>query len=303
MLTTAHTQEILATARKVSTIVAPREKREDMPVSLLSVIPPSEFEGEHLERLVQKMVKKRGFVRKRSLEDVVLRGMVWMPYYRMQYAYRRSREDWIQSCGKTGRGETALNAMFCGCAGNESDLSMLFRPNYLKHKTVAYSPRSDEIVGPAFDVDFDGVLSRVLKKLNEVQEEFRELRSTLNKEYVRIRRFSVILPARGKLKGTDERSAKIGKLNALKNLFSMCLNLGEDAESIEVLSHSIFYYPTLVATAKRKEPGEAERFFIIDLVKRGLISKTWNLEVVLTKLCGKNDACREVLAKSVTSLS
>ncbi len=302
MLMTAPAQEILETTRKVSKIVATREKREDMPVSLLSVIPPSAFEGEHLERLVQKMVKKRGFIRKRSREDVVLRGIVWMPYYRMQYAYSRSREDLIQSCGKTGRGETALNAMFCGCAGNECDLSMLFRPNYLKRKMVAYSPRSDEIIGPAFDVDFDGVLSRVLKRLNEVKGEFRELRSTLNKDYVRIRRFSVILPARGKLKGTEERSAKMGKLNALKNIFSMCLNLGEDAESIEVRRNNIFYYPTLVAALKQKEHGEAERFFIIDLVKRGLISKAFSLEVALTKLCSKNDACREVLAKSVTSL-
>ena len=113
----------------------------------------------------------------------------------------------------------------------------------------------------------------------------------------------MILPVRGELKGTGGLSEKIGKLNAVKSIFSMCLNFGEDAESIEVLSNSIFYYPTLVAALRQKEHEEAERFLIIDLVKRGLISKTLNLEDVLTRLCNKNGACREVLAKSITSLN
>ncbi len=273
-----------------------------MLVDLLSVIPPSKFEEEEIQKLIEKTAKKRGLFRKGLLKDTIQKGMVWMPYYRIQYAYGRSREDLVRSHGETGRGEAALNAMFCGCAGSEGDLSMLFRPNYLKYERITYSPQSDEIVGPTSDVDFDMVLSRLLKRLNEVKEEFHELRSTRNKDYVRIRRYSIILPVRGKLKATEELSQKIGKLNALKNIFSMCLNLREDAEAIEVLSNSIFYYPTLVAALEQREREEAERFLIIDLVKRGLISKALNLEVMLTKLCDKNDACREVLAQSIAPL-
>jgi len=272
-------------------------------VDLLSVIPPSKFRDEEIQKLIETTTKKRGLFRKGFLKDITLEGMVWMPYHRIQYAYTRSREDLSRSYGETGRGETALNAMFCGCAGSESDLAMLFRPNYLKYEMIKYSPQSDEIVGPTFNVDLDGVLSRVLKRLNEVKEEFHELRSTLNKDYVRIRRYSIILPVRGKLKGTEELSEKIGKLNALRNIFSMCLNLREDAEAIEVLRNGIFYYPTLVAALRQKEHEEAERFLIIDLVKRGRISKALNLEVVLTKLCNKNGACREVLAQSVSSIN
>lgn len=269
-----------------------------MLVDLLSVIPPSKFRDEEIQKLIEKTTKKRG-----HLKGITLKRMVWMPYHRIQFAYSRSREDLIRSYGETGQGETALNAMLCGCARSESDLAMLFRPNYLEYEMVTYSPQSDEIVGPAFDVDFDAVLSRVLKRLNEVRKEFHELRSTLNKDYVRIRRYSIILPMRGKLKEAEELSGKIGKLNTLKNVLSMCLNLREDAEAIEVLSHSIFYYPTLVAALEQKAHEEGERFLIIDLVKRGRISKALNLEVVLTKLCSKNGACRGVLAKSVAQRS
>jgi len=187
--------------------------------------------------------------------------------------------------------------MFFDCAKSESELFTLFRPNYLKYETMKRSPESDEIVGPTFHMDFDGFLSGFVKRLNEVENELYKLRSMLNKRYVRIAR-SRIFPIIADLKEGERLSEKIAKLSALKNILGMCLNLGEDVRSIKVLDNSTFYYPTLVAALKHGESG-AERFIIIDLVKRGLIRKRLNCDDGLTQLCSKNNACKEVLAKSV----
>jgi len=232
------------------------------------------------------------------LEHIESKGAVWMPYHRIRFEYRRSEKDLIRKFGETAQSETALNAMFCDCA-RESELFTLFRPNYLKYTMITYSPRSDEIIGPIFHMDFDEVLSRLLRRLNEVKRELYELRSKLNKRYVQNRRHSMILPVMGGLKEEEKLSEKIAKLDALMNIFGMCLNLDEDAESIKVLYNSTFFYPTVVAALRHRE-REAERFLIINLVKKGSVSKRLNYEDGLTQLCDKNDACKEVLARSIT---
>jgi len=246
------------------------------------------------------MIKKNG-LNHAPLEQIAGKRAVWMPYHRIRFEYRRSEKDLIRKFGETAQSETALNAMFCDCA-SESELLTLFRPNYLKYKMITYSPRSDEIIGPAFHKDFDVVLSGFLRRLNGVKRELYELRSALNKRYVRIRRYSMILPMMGGLKEGEKLSEKIAKLSALTNILSMCLNLGEDAGSIKALSSSAFYYPTVVAALKHTE-CEAERFLIINLVKTGLILKRLNCEDGLTQLCNKNDACKEILARSLTGAS
>jgi len=237
----------------------------------------------------------------KPLEHIASKRTVWMPYHRIRFEYRRSEKDLIRKFGKTAQSETALNAMFCDCAKSESELFMLFRPNYLKYIITTHSPELDEIVGPAFPTNLDEVLSGFVKRLNEVEDELYKLRSMLNKRYVRIARMR-ILPMIPDLKEGERLSGKIAKLSALKNILSMCLNLGEDIWSIKVLGNSTFYYPTLVATLRHRENG-AERLIIIDLVKRGLILKRLNCDEGLTKLCNNNDACKEVLTKSVAQAS
>jgi len=267
---------------------------------LLFVVPPSGFEEIEIQKLIHAMMKKKG-PNSVSLEGIASKSVVWMPYYRIQFEYRRSQKDLIRKFGETAESETALNAMFCGCARSESELFMLFRPNYLKYNLLPRSPELDDIAGPAFPTNLDEVLSGFVKRLNEVEDELYKLRSMLNKRYVRIARMR-ILPMIPDLKEGERLSGKIAKLSALKNILNMCLNLGEDIWSIKVLDNSTFYYPTLVAALKHRENG-AERFIIIDLVKRGLILKRLNCDEGLTKLCNNNDACKEVLTKSVAQAS
>jgi len=267
---------------------------------LLSVVLPSGFKETEIQKLIHAMMKKKGTIRTPS-ESVASKSVVWMPYYRIQFEYRRSEKDLIRKFGETAESETALNAMFCGCAQSESELFMLFRPNYLKYNTMTRSPESDEIVGPTSPTNFDGILSGFVKRLSEAEDELYKLRSMLNKRYMRISRMR-ILPMIPDLKEGERLSEKIAKLSALKNILNMCLNLGEDTRSIKVLGNSTFYYPTLVAALKHRE-NKAERFLIIDLVKRGLIHKRLNCDGVLTQLCNNNDACKEVLAKSVADAS
>jgi len=267
---------------------------------LLSVVSPSGFEDIEVQKLIHVMMKKK-IPNGVPLEYIASKSVVWMPYYKIQFEYRRSEKDLIQKFGETAESETALNAMFCGCARSESELFMLFRPNYLKNNKMTRSPESDEIVGPTSPTNFDEILSGFVKRLNEVEDELYKLRSMLNKRYVRIARIR-ILPMISDLKEGERLSEKIAKLSALKNILNMCLNLGEDIMSIKVLGNSTFYYPTLVATLKHRE-NRAERFIVIDLVKRGLILKRLSCDDVLTQLCNNNDACKEVLAKSVTNAS
>jgi len=248
------------------------------------------------------MIKKRGFVRKKPLEDIVRTSMVWMPYHRIQFDYSRSERGLIQRYGETGRGETALNAMFCGSVERERELFMLFRPNYLKCKIIRRSSQPEEIVGPTVYPDFDEVLGGFLKRLNEVKEELNELRSAWRKDNVHIRRRSMILPLLGREFKEKEKkfSKKAAELSAATYILNMCLNINEDVTSIKVTGHDTFYYPTLVATLKHRENG-TERYLIINLVKGGLIRKRLSCDRGLTELCSENNTCKEVVTRLITS--
>jgi len=244
------------------------------------------------------MMKKTGLFRKKPLEDIIRKSMVWMPYYRIRFNYRRSEKNLIQRYGETGRSETALNAMFCGFVKSEKELFMLFRPNYLKHKIIRHSPQAEEIVGSTVYTDFDGVLGGFLKHLNEVKEELNEFRPELNKIRTRLSRYSKIFPVKDLIDKEKKLSEKVARLESAKNILGSCLNINEDAKSIKVLGHDVFYYPTLVVTLKHKENG-AERYFIVNLVESGLIRKHLSYDKGFMELCNKNSACREAIASAV----
>ena len=274
---------------------------EVVALNLLSVIPPSKLEEEYIQKLILRMTQKRGLLRKKPVEDVIHKGMIWMPYFRVQYTYSRSGKGLIRMYGKTGRGETALNAMLCGSVKGDREFFMLFRPNYLKRRIIRHLPQSGEIVGPIAHTDFDEVLKRLLERLNKVRDELYELRSALSKSRVRIRRYSIIAPLMGHLKQNEEKlSEKAAKLHAIKIFLSFCLNINDNLDSIKVAGHSIFYYPTFVVTFKHKENG-SERCLIINLFKSGLISKHLSCDKGLTELCNRNSMCKEVITRVFTS--
>ena len=270
---------------------------------MLSVIPPSQFEEAKIQKFIEKNTEKRGSFGKELLEGITLKGMVWMPYHRIQYAYSRSREDLSRSYGKTGRGETALNAMFCGAVKNESDVFMLFRPNNLQYSTRDHLPQSEEIVGPVFYADFDEILRGLLKRLNHVKKELYELRSALSKSRLRTRRYSMILPVMGHLgRDEEELSKKVARLSATKNLLSLCLNVNDDMDSIKVMSQSLFYYPNLVVELEHRDNG-TERYLIINLVERGLIGNHLSCDQGLMELSNTNGMCKEVIAGALGNVS
>lgn len=266
---------------------------------MLSVIPPSKFKEEHVQNLIHKMIKKTGLFRKKPLEDITRKSVIWMPYYRIQFSYRRSEKNLIQKYGETGRSETVLNAMFCGCAKSEKEFFALFRPNYLKYKIIRHSPQSEEIVGPTVCTDFEGVLGSFLKRLNEVKDELNEFRPELSKIRARLNRYSRILPMKDLMDKERKLSEKVARLEVLRNVLNMCLNVNEDVRSIEVEGHDVFYYPTLVVTLKHKE-NRVERYFIVNLVERGSIRKHLSYDKGLTELCNKNSGGREIIVRSIT---
>jgi hypothetical protein len=265
-------------------------------IVLISGIPPTKFKETEIGKLVESMLKRKTMFGK-PLEYVAGKGTVWMPYYRIRMEYRRSREEPIWKNGEKVPAETALNAMFCGCVNGESELLMIFRPNYLRHEVVTIVPSADEVVGAASRVDFEEVLSGVVKKLNEVQDELSGLRSKLSKNYVRKRRFSMLLPM-GDLREEKDLSKKIAKLDALRNTISMCLSIYEEVGAIEVSDYDTFYYPTSVFLLKNRE-NETPRFLIVNLVKAGAMLPRANCDVLLTQLCNRNDECGKLVAVAV----
>ncbi len=233
------------------------------------------------------------------------KGMIWMPYYKVQFSYMRSGKVSIAPArmhGKTGRGKTALNAMFCGSVNSEDDIFMLFRPNYLKLKVTKRSPQSKETLGPIAHADFDEVFKGLLGRFNRVNDELHKLRSALSKSRLRLRRYSMIAPVLGGIKQNEGKlSEKVARLQATKSILSFCLNVNDSPNSIKVTGHSVFYYPTFVVGFKHKEDG-SERYLIINLVKSGLISKHLSCDEGLAGLCNRNDMCKEILAKVLTSM-
>jgi hypothetical protein len=270
---------------------------------LLLVVPPSSFKEMEIQKLIhQTMKRKPKCATNKPSEHIASKRLVWMPYYRIQFEYRRSDKELIRKVGEKAQSETAINAMFCGCTKSESELILFFRHNYFKYNRATLSPRFDEIVGSTFNIDFDAVLSGLLKRLNEAKNELYELRSTLNKRYTRFRRYSRVVPMMGGLKETERFSEKIAKLSGLTNILSMCLNSYEDAGSIKTLQNSTFYYPTVVVALEGEERN-SERFLVVNLVKSGSILKRLNCDKGLTQLCNNNVACCEALARSVAQAS
>ena len=244
------------------------------------------------------MIKKTGLFRKKLLEDIIRKSMIWMPYYRIQFNYRRSEKNLIQRYGETGRSETVLNAMFCGCVKSEKELFTLFRPNYLKYEIIRHSPQSEEIVGSTVHTDFEGILGSFLKRLNEVKDELNEFRPELSRIRTRLSRYSKILPMKDLIDKERKLSEKVARLEALRNVLNMCLNVNEDVRSIEVRGHDVFFYPILVVTLKHKE-NRVERYFIVNLVESGTIRKHLSYDKGLTELCNKNSGCKETVIRSI----
>jgi hypothetical protein len=267
---------------------------------LISGIPPSKFTETEIGKLVEGMLKRKTRFGK-PLEYVAGKGTVWMPYYRIRMEYWRSREEPIGKTGEKVPAETALNAMFCGCVNGESELLKIFRPNYLRYEAVTIVPAADEFVGPASRVDFEGILSGLVKKLNEVEDELSGLRSTLSKNYVRKRRFSMLLPM-GNLREEKDLSEKIAKLDALRNTINMCLNIHEQVRGIQVLDYDTFYYPVSVFSLKHQE-NENLRLVIVNLVKAGSTMSRPSYDILLTQLCNRNNECGKLIAAAVAGSS
>lgn len=264
---------------------------------MISGIHQSEFKEAEIERLVEGMLERRTLFGK-PLEYIAGKRTVWMPYYRMRMEYWRSVDEPIERISERVLAETALNAMFCGCVSIESELLMIFRPNYLRYEAAPIVPATDEVVGSASIVDFERALLGLVRKLNEVQDELSELRSTLNKNYVRKRRFQMLLPM-GNLKEEKDLSEKIAKLDALKNTIRMCLNIDEKVGGIRLLDCETFYYPTSVFLLKNRE-SQDQRFLIVNLAKADGILQRPNVDILLTRLCNSNYECRKLVAVAVT---
>ena len=263
---------------------------------LISGIAPSKFKEDEIGKLVEGMLERKTPFGK-PLEYVAAKATVWMPYYKIRMEYWRSREEPIGKTDEKVPAETALNAMFCGCVNGESELLMIFRPNYLRHEAVTIVPSADEFVGPASRVDFEGILSGLVKKVNEVESELSRLRSTLSKNYARKRRFSMLLPM-GNLREEKDLSERIAKLDALRNTIRMCLNISEEAGAIEVLDYDTFYYPVSVFLLKHRENGN-QRFLIVNLVKAEAMLPRPSYDISLTRLCNKNNECGKLVAAAV----
>ncbi len=268
---------------------------------MICAIPPSEFREEEVQKLVDGMIERKGLSRE-PLENVIGRCLVWMPYHRIELEYKHSRVDQTTKLGETDRGETALNAMFCDCVEGESELLMLFRPNYLKYEAVTLSPKADDVVGQVCQVDLDRVLTMLVNRRNEVEDEAHKLRSDLKKRYVRKRRLSIIFPMPGHLKEEREISEKIAGLSALRNIIGLCLNFEDDVGSVRVQGYNTFYYPTSVSALKHRESG-TERFLVVNLVKTGLIRRGLNCDVSLSRLCSENDKCRKIMKAAFANSS
>jgi len=260
---------------------------------LLCIVPSSDFRRIQPQELAKKMITEK--TSQGSSLRIKSKSVVWMPYYKIGFEYKRSEQKSIKNFSETAQGETVMNAMFCGFA-SESDLPFMFRPNYLRKKMETCNAQQSEIIGPVFQIDLDTVLAGFLAKLNKVKDEYRTVRSDLTKRYFQTRKYSMLFPMMGKSKEIEKQSKKVAELDALTHIMNLCLNLTESAASIKTLYSSIFYYPTMVI-AFATQNGEALRFLVLNLVKEGAIHKSYGSDNVLTEFCNRNSACKEELSR------
>jgi len=262
---------------------------------LLSVVPRSRFEGKDVQKIVRKTMGKRGLFGKKPAKEHVNQNVVWMPYHKILFDYTYSKRGSV-----TGHGETALNATFCGCVESQRELFVLFRPNYLRHEVVNYSPGPEEVVAPTSYTNFNVLLGGFLKRRYEIGDELAELRSELRKKRMRIRSYSRIIPVAWDLKKEKTLSERVAKLSAVRHTLDMCLNVNAEIDAIKVTGSNVFYFPTLVITLKSRG-DEPQRFLIVNIVDTDVKSEHLGYDKALSELCNENGECQKIVARSIMS--
>lgn len=257
----------------------------------ISVIAPNDFGNEEIRKAIKREVLTEGVIRKKSLEKIKSRKIVWMPYYHILYDYYSVNN----AEGTEARSaETAMNAMYCDEAAAAGLEFRFFRPNYLNFNRSKYLPKDEDILGPILDIDLQETLNELVRALKKKEDNYsKKSRELIDLQKGVCRRF--LLPTTGpEKKKSSQLSEKVAQSRAMEVALRMSLNIGEEKiTSPKLKEHNIFYFPTLI-TALEHKTDESKRYLIFNLADKSSKSRSPKLDEVLSGACNKNKKFRKI---------
>lgn len=258
----------------------------------LYAVPVMDIEEDKLNEAIKKVIRKKGFLSKTCLEDVMSRWKIWVPYFRFEYEMECEEKE------KKETREIALNAMLYSSL-LESDVTLhLFKPSYLRYVMKQVEPDDGDLVGDVMDVDLDAILYRMFSRYRSIKDELAFVNSKLRKEQIKMKRMMILLPstpsARRKL---DVYMTRTAKLRALRFAMDVFFEFNENVTAINVIKKSLFYYPNLIITLLDKEDGTI-RHVVMELGEESGKKRIMQDEE-LSHLCTENEIVRILLEKNL----
>jgi len=248
---------------------------------------------EELEELLRPLLKKKGLIRKKPVEEPVFKGLLYMPYDIVEFKYRLAS-------GEEGTGKTAINLVLASSTDDPRELTLCLRPDYVGEATRA-SELSEGI--RAIRPRVRGL--DVLRKLAEVRAEVEGFRSKAGAALADARRkmtlpqyriLSLFIPVPSIQAMMAERaySDLYARVEGFVREFNVRLGLDEGAE-LEALDpcgqDGPIYFPSFLIGLSGPD---GDRLIVLDLSGQGP-----NLDVEATYLCLKRPELRDELVKAL----
>lgn len=224
-------------------------------------------------------------------------SFAWLPYHVVECIYDQGNR----------KSRTTLNVSFPLKRIEKKDLHLMFRPNFLrKEKKEGENlpkPKGFSVLPciklPTVSIDFRRFSKRVSQLLKDIRTACQKSEGRVIEKYTQgniLKGFYGGLPIKlQESKGGKRREdATFTRNLARKILFTKALQLDGLLPPLQIEGKGLFYYPYLLVARE-------ERYWFIDLVKRGQIFKKFVTDPLLSHLVENYPFLRSRLNREITA--
>ena len=255
----------------------------------------SEPGEEQLEKIIKPLLRKKGILRRRSVEKQIFKSILYMPYDVVEFEYELAG-------GEEGTGRTAVNLVLAGSAEDLRELTLCLKPGLALEASRASGLGGDaRLLKPRIR----GLA--VLKKLADARAEVEGFRSKAGAALADARRklmlpqyrlISLFFPTPSIQAVMAERTYAdlYARVEAFVRELNSRLGLDEGAEltALRPLSQEgPIFFPSLVVGLSGPE---GDRLIVLDVSGREP-----KLDVEATYLCSTKPELREELRRAASA--
>ncbi|RLI13500.1 hypothetical protein DRO33_01280 [Candidatus Bathyarchaeota archaeon] len=250
---------------------------------------------EQVRALIRPLLKKKGLIKRRPVEEVAFRAVLYFPYDIVDFDYELAD-------GSRGRGRTAINLVLAASAEDPRELTLCLRPSYAREAQRASElPGDARLVGPKVR----GL--EVLRRLADARAEVEEFRSRAGRALADARRKTILpqyqivslfvpVPSIQAMMAQRSFSDLYARVEAFVRELNSRLGLEEEVELTAIEpreQEGPIYFPSLVLGLSGPE---GTRLVFLDISGREP-----RLDVEATYLCSIKPGLREELQGALSA--